>query len=82
MYERLDSIDPKFNNLHVYFDNPSGHDHSDLLCAALEATANQCLAAKSKTDLDRQNLGHLYHGFMAASRIVQRLHETRAAVVA
>ncbi|EDT42850.1 hypothetical protein [Burkholderia ambifaria] len=76
MYEQLEAVAAKLNDLQSYLDHPNGSDRDTLLCDALEAAARECLAVQAETDLDRQRLANLYHGFMAANRIVQRLQET------
>ncbi|KVP26100.1 hypothetical protein WJ85_34715 [Burkholderia ubonensis] len=76
MYEQLEAVAAKLNDLQCYLDHTNGSDRDTLLCDALEATAHECLAARAETALDRQCLVSLYHGFMAASRIVLRLQET------
>ncbi|VWD52951.1 type III secretion protein SctE [Burkholderia lata] len=78
MYEKLEAISAQFNDLPSYLDHSSGSVRDDLLCKALDSTAHECLAANAQTDLDRQNLANLHHGFMAANRIVQHLLETVA----
>ncbi|KVU59668.1 hypothetical protein WK68_20345 [Burkholderia ubonensis] len=75
MYEQLETVAARFNDLQSYLDAPAS-DRDALLCNALEAAAHECQAAKAETDLDRQRLASLYHGFMAANRIVQCLQET------
>ncbi|KWI34113.1 hypothetical protein WM04_09350 [Burkholderia ubonensis] len=76
MYEQLEAVAVKLNDLQSYLDHTGGSDRDTLLCDALEAAAHECLAAKAESDLDRQRLASLHHGFMAANRIVQRLQET------
>ncbi|MGU7816504.1 type III secretion protein [Burkholderia sp. AW49-1] len=80
MYEPLEAVSAQFNDLQNYLENASGSDRDDLLCNALEATAQECRGARAQTDLDRQNLSILHHGFIAANRIVRYLRETGAAV--
>ncbi|KVQ06838.1 hypothetical protein [Burkholderia ubonensis] len=76
MYEQLEAVAAKLNDLQSYLEHTNGSDRDTLVCNALEATAHECLAAKAETELDRQRLASLYHGFMAANRIVLRLQET------
>ncbi|WP_157643802.1 type III secretion protein [Burkholderia ubonensis] len=79
MYESLEAVSAQFNDLQNYLDNASGSDRDDPVCNALQATAQECRDAHAQTDLDRQNLAILHHGFMAANHIVRYLRETGAA---
>ncbi|WP_175964372.1 type III secretion protein [Burkholderia pyrrocinia] len=76
MYEQLETVAAELNDLQGYLDRSMGSNHDDRLCDALDAAAHECLIATAETDLDRQRLASLHHGFLAAKRIVQSLLET------
>ncbi|WP_114810505.1 type III secretion protein [Paraburkholderia kururiensis] len=79
MYEPLQACAADFNDLQKTLADPNGGPRIAAIRAALDATAKNISETAGATATDRDNLGKLYRGMLAASRIVAHLQEKRGA---
>lgn len=74
MYEEIEAHAADFNGLRATITNQD-NARIDVLCHALDQTAERLAETKGHSDLDRNNLARLYRGFAAASRVLRYLQE-------
>lgn len=79
MYEALEAHMKDFNDIRAVFDAPDSAARVTQLRAALDATAERISSVNTDSDFDRSNLAKLYRGFVATSRVLGKLQETRNA---
>lgn len=80
MYEALESVVADMVGFEAALNSPTRHTRVARLTSALDATAQQMSDRLSSAtgERERAHLQTLYRGFVAASRIVQRLSDLKA----
>jgi hypothetical protein len=77
MYQALEACAVDFNDLSKSLADPA---RVATIRAALDACAKRIGETTGETEIDRSNLGRLYRGMLAASRIVSTLQEKQVGV--
>ncbi|CAB3772858.1 type III secretion protein [Paraburkholderia humisilvae] len=78
MYDALKPFEPDFSEISRTLTDGAKRASVDEIVKALKLTAERFNDATAETDVDRNNLAKLYRGFIAASRVLERLQSAKA----